>query len=340
MKMQRIFIVFFLTLITTIGCSKRQKAAEEITLWPEIEPFKTDFLNVSDIHEIYYELSGNPEGKPVFGLHGGPGGGTTPEMRRFFNPETFLIVLHDQRGSGKSKPYADIRENTTRDLVEDIETLRKLLNLDKIILFGGSWGSTLAFAYAEMYPEHVSGMVLRGIFTATRKEIDHFYHGGVRKFFPEIFDKFVSSLPEPENKSYPNQLVTLIDEGNAEKKAKYSKVWAEYEFKIAALNMPDQFIKQVLADFDPLAFSLIENYYMANGCFFEEGQLFNNLDKIKNIPLVMVNGRYDMICPPITAYQIHQKLPDSKLIIAESSGHWRGEKPIEAELLKAMREFE
>jgi len=338
--MQRTFFLFSVILLTLIGCSNQQNPDEEITLWPEIQPFKTDFLNVSDIHEIYYELSGNPQGKPVFGLHGGPGGGTSPEMRRFFNPDKFLIVLHDQRGAGESKPYAEIRENTTQHLVEDIETLRNLLNLDKIILFGGSWGSTLAFAYAETYPEHVSGMILRGIFTGTKDEIDHFYHGGVRKFFPETFDKFASTLPEPENKSFPNQLLTLIEDGNAEEKTKFSKIWAEYEFKIAALNMPDQFINQVLADFDPLAFSLIENYYMANGCFFEERQLFNNLDKIKNIPLVMVNGRYDMICPPITAYQIHQKLPNSKLIIAEGSGHWRGEKPIEVELLKAMREFE
>lgn len=325
------------------GCSNhtpQTKAQDEVPLWPAIQPYKTDYLKVSDIHELYYELSGNPEGKPVFGLHGGPGGGSSPYMRQFFNPEKFFIVLHDQRGAGKSKPYADIRENTTQRLVEDIETLRKHLNVNKIILFGGSWGSTLALAYAETYPENVEGMVLRGIFTSTKEELDHFYQGGVKTFFPEVYDKFVSALPNPDNKPHHQLLLDLIENGTEEEKLKYSKIWAEYEFKIAALFMPDEEIETILKNFNPLAFGLIENYYMANNCFFEENQLFKNVDKIRDIPLIMVNGRYDMICPPVTAYRLHREIPKSKLIIAESSGHWMGEKPIERELLKAMKEFE
>ena len=341
--MKRFCLLILGIILFFSGCtnnSPQSTTQDEVSLWPAIQPYKSDFLKVSDIHELYYELSGNPEGKPVFGLHGGPGGGSSPYMREFFNPGKFLIVLHDQRGAGKSKPYADIRENTTQHLVEDIEVLRKLLNLNKIILFGGSWGSTLALAYAETYPENVEGMVLRGIFTSTKEELNHFYQGGVKTFFPEVYDKFVSSLPNPENKPHHQLLLDLIENGTEEEKLKYSKIWAEYEFKIAALFMPDKEIEKILKDFNPLAFGLIENYYMANSCFFTENQLINNADKIIDIPLVMVNGRYDMICPPVTAYRLHQKLPKSKLIIAESAGHWMGEKPIEKELLKAMVEFE
>jgi proline iminopeptidase len=248
--------------------------------------------------------------------------------------------LHDQRGAGKSKPFADIRENTTQHLVEDIETLRNHLKLDKIVLFGGSWGSTLALAYAETYPENVEGMVLRGIFASTTEELDHFYHGGVRKFFPEVYDRFVSSLPNPDKKDYHKQLLELIQNGTDEEKAKYSRIWAEYEIKISGLFFPDESMAAIFKDFDPLAFGLIENYYMANGCFLEEDQLFLSADKIRHIPLVMVNGRYDMICPPITAYRFHKILPKSELVIAESAGHWMGEKPIERALLRAMKEFE
>jgi proline iminopeptidase len=325
------------------GCnntSSQSVLQDETSLWPEIQPFRSDFLKVSDIHEIYYELSGTFDGKAVFGLHGGPGGGSSPYMRQFFNPEKFLIVLHDQRGAGKSRPFADIRENTTQHLVEDIETLRNHLNLDKIILFGGSWGSTLALAYAEAYPENVVGMVLRGIFASTAEELDHFYHGGVRKFFPEVYDRLASSLPNPDKKNYHQQLLEIIRNGTDEEKARYSRIWAEYEFKISSLFFPDESIESILKDFDPLAFGLIENYYMANGCFLEDDQLFLNADKIRNIPLVMVNGRYDMICPPVTAYRFHKRLPNSKLVIAESAGHWMGEKPIERALLQAMKEFE
>jgi proline iminopeptidase len=312
----------------------------EIKLWPEIEPYQTGYLKVSDIHEIYYELCGNPKGKPVFVLHGGPGGNCSPYMRRFFNPKFFLIVLYDQRGAGKSKPYAEIKENTTQYLIEDIEQLRKHFNLNQIILFGGSWGSTLALAYGEIYPQYVNGMILRGIFTATRAEIDHFYHGGVRKYFPEVYDKFIGSLHNPPAEAIPNYLLDLIQDSDPAKQKEYSRIWAEYEIKISALELSASELEMELNDFNPLAFGRLENYYMANGCFLEEGQLVKNLTKLNDIPIIMVNGRYDMICPPITAYDLHIHLPKSRLIIAESSGHWMGEKPIEAELLKAVLEFE
>jgi len=334
-------ICFTLFLIFAFTCNCERMVSEEQTeLWPEIEPYQTDYLKVSDIHEIYYELSGNPEGKPVFVLHGGPGAGSSPNMRRFFNPDKFLIVIHDQRGCGKSKPYGEIRQNTTQDLVEDIERLRNHLELDKVILFGGSWGATLGLAYAETHPENVSGIVLRGVFTATKEEIDHFYHGGVSQFFPETYEKFISSLPEPEKRPLPDYLLTLVQSEDSSDRAKYSRAWVEYELKLSSLEFPDAAMDEIFEEFNPYAFALFENYYMANDCFLEEGQLLGDAYKIRDIPLVMVNGRYDMICPPITAYRLHRELPKSKLIIAESSGHWMGEKNIEKALLEAMRDFE
>lgn len=334
-------ICFILVLVFVFACScERNVSTDGAELWPEIEPYHVDYLKVSDIHEIYYELSGNPEGKPVFVLHGGPGAGSSPNMRRFFDPDKFLVVLHDQRGCGKSKPFGEISQNTTQDLVGDIERLRNHLKLDQIILFGGSWGATLGLAYAEAHPENVRGMVLRGIFTATKEEIDHFYHGGVSKFFPETYEKFISSLPDPNKQPLPEYLLTLVQSEDSSDRAKYSRAWAEYEIKLASLEFPDEAMDRIFEEFNPYAFALLENYYMANDCFLEEGQLLREAHKIRDIPLIMVNGRYDMICPPITAYRLHRKLPKSKLIIAESSGHWMGEKNIEKAMLEAMRDFE
>lgn len=344
--MKRIQCIYATVLIIISGflfdCTNNRAPENEITLWPEIEPFQTDYLKVSDIHEIYYELCGNPDGKPVFILHGGPGGGSSPLFRRFFDPEKFLIVQHDQRGSGKSRPYAEIQENTTRHLVEDIETLRKHLKLNKILIFGGSWGSTLGLAYGETYPENVSGMILRGIFTATKEEIDHYYHGGVQTFFPEAYEKLVSSVSESERANMPRALLERVQSEDQEFRNRYALVWTEYEYKVGMLHTPDALVES-LDQHDPMefmAFALFENYYMANGCFLEEDQLLNNALRIAEIPIILVNGRYDMICPPVNAYRLHRRLPKSKLIIAEGAGHWLGDRPVERALLEAVREFE
>ncbi len=310
------------------------------SLWPEIEPYQSGFLEVSLVHKIHYELCGNREGKPVFVLHGGPGGSCSPYMRRFFDPEKFHIVLHDQRGAGKSTPYAEIKENTTQHLVADIERLRTHLKFDKIILFGGSWGSTLALAYGQAHPEHVSGMVLRGIFTATQAEIDHFYHGAVATYFPNVYEQLVNGLPDPTRRPIPEYLFELIESPDPDLRAKYSRLWAAYEIKICGLEIPDRQVDGILKTMNPYAFARLENYYMANGCFLKEGQLLDDAVKLKDIPITMVNGRYDVICPPINAFRLKQKLPHAKLVLAESAGHWMGEKPIERELLRAMREFE
>lgn len=326
-------ILFFIT-----GSCLAEESQD--TLWPEIKPYHSEFLKVSDIHKIYYELCGNRTGKPVFVLHGGPGGSCSPYMRRFFNPQKFMIVLHDQRGAGKSTPYAEIKENNTQNLVQDIERLRTHLNLTKIMLFGGSWGSTLALAYAQTYPDHVSGMVLRGVFTATQGEIDHFYHGGVATFFPDVYEKFVNGLPDPSKRPIPEYLFSLIENPDPDQRAKYCRLWAAYEIKICSLEYPDKKLEDILEKMNPYAFARIENYYMANGCFLEEGQLLKNASKIKHIPIIMVTGRYDVICPPINAFGLGKKLPHAKVILAESAGHRMGEKPVEKELLKAVQQFE
>ncbi len=311
-------------------------------LWPKIEPFETSYLQVSDLHEMYYELCGKREGIPVFVLHGGPGGHVSPYYRRFFDPEKYLMVLYDQRGAGKSKPHAELKENTTWHLVEDIEKLRTHLELDKILLFGGSWGSTLALAYAETYPENVSGMILRGVFTAAKDEIDHFYHGGVRPFFPELWEDFIAEIPDEDKSDLPNKLFYLVSSDEPHLQDKFTRLWIKYEYKLASLNTPQHLVDEMdHVDIEEIyPFSLIENFYMQNNCFFEENQLLNNAYLIKDIPTIMVTGRYDMICPPVNAWRLHQKLNQSELIIAEEAGHWMGDKPVEKALLNVSDWFE
>jgi proline iminopeptidase len=309
-------------------------------LWPELKPYKTDYLKVSELHRIFYQLGGNPEGKPVMVIHGGPGGGCSPDMFLFFDPKKFHIILHDQRGAGQSKPYAEIKENTTQHLVEDIEKLRRHLNLGKIILFGGSWGSTLSLAYAETYPQNVSGMILRGVFTGTKEEIDHFYHGETARYFPENYERLLQHIDNPEQKDYPAQLLKKIQSSDPEVRRETALAWGKYEIKIAALNMPDRVVDDIFKEWNPYDFALLENYYMANNCFLEKGELLNNADRLKDIPSIIVNGRYDVICPPITAYKLHKKLPQSELIIVERAGHTATVEPLRSVLVKAAKKFE
>ena len=344
-------ISFFLILISFLSftCTNDIASKDEIKLWPEIEPFQSGYLKVSDIHEIYYELCGNPNGKPVFVIHGGPGMGCSPYMRRFFNPEKFLIVLHDQRGCGKSKPNAELRENTTQELVEDIERLRNKLKLGKIILFGGSWGSTLSLVYAETYPENVTGMVLRGIFFASMDEENHIWNG-IPKFFPEIADSLRNALPGyssiPVANRFPivDRLLELIQSKNKADREKYAKLFSRYEYKACGLNIKDDYLDEYYSDESNLnqiyTNAIIEIYYTTKHCFLEEGQILRDIERIQDIPTIIVNGRYDIVCPPYTAYRLNKELPKSKLIITAESGHLLNEKPNERELIKAMREFE
>ena len=309
-------------------------------IFPEIEPYDSGFLKVGDIHEIYYEQSGNPQGKPIFFLHGGPGGGTSPAQRRYYDPKKFRIVLHDQRGAGKSRPFAEIRENTTWDLVEDIERLRKHLKVDRMILLGGSWGSTLALAYAEKYPERVTGLILRGIYLGTREEMQRFYVHGVREYFPEVSERLWSQIPEVPGKTPPQRILALLNSPDEAVRKTIAKAWAAYEARVAFLARSEEEVEKSFENNDPLAFSRIENHYMANDCFLEPDQLLRDAGKLKDIPTVIVNGRYDVITPPVTAWKLHKALPKSQLWIIESAGHSGSEPGIRAGLVRAVRTFE
>jgi proline iminopeptidase len=336
MPKKRNFLFIILSAFFLFTASSQAQAK----LWPELKPYKTGYLKVSELHEIFYQLGGNPDGKPVMVVHGGPGGGCSPDMFRFFNPDKFHIILHDQRGAGRSKPYAEIKENTTQHLVEDIEKLRVHLGLGQVLLFGGSWGSTLALAYAETYPQNVCGMVLRGVFTGTKEEIDHFYHGGTARYFPENYQELLKHIDNPETKNYPEQLLVKLQSPDPAARKKYALAWGTYELKMSVLQIPDRVVDDIFKAWNPYDFALLENYYMSNNCFLEEGQLMKNAGKLKDIPLTIVNGRYDVICPPIKAYELHKILPESKLIIVERAGHSANAEPLRSFLVNAVKEFE
>ena len=338
--MKRFFIVslFSFSLLVLNSCSDNTGMVEESMLWPPVEPYETGFLKVSDIHELYFEQCGNPEGKPVMVLHGGPGGMASPEMRRYFNPETWRIVLFDQRGAGRSKPLAELTDNNTQALVGDIESLRKRLGIDRMMLFGGSWGSTLALAYAETYPSRVDGMILRGIWTGTSPEIDHFYHGGAAKLYPEAYEELLAALPDDGWDDLPSYLTQLLIEGDSMTRERVADAWLRYEWFISDIRVDTAQVGQYIRDHSSYSFSLIENYYMANRCFLDEGQLWDHLPEITHIPCIIINGRFDIPCLPVTAYRLHQQWPGSQLVIVEVDGHFGP--GIEKALVQAVKDME
>jgi proline iminopeptidase len=326
----------------TASAAPAQQTHRPGELFPVAEPLEMSHLKVSEIHSIAYGLFGNREGEPVFVLHGGPGAGCYPRLIQYFNPEKFFIVLHDQRGAGRSTPPGELRENTTWDLVEDIERLRKHLKIDgKMLVFGGSWGSTLALAYAEKHPESVFGMVLRGIFTGTDEEIDNTYSGTTaRLFFPDTVARWQAALPPEVAEFQPKAVLKLFTEGDPVVAQRVAKDWIRRTIKTGKLHAADEEVTCGLGESDPLPGIRIGCHYAANCCFFEEGQLLREIDKIKDIPITIINGRYDMICPPVFAWRLHQRLPKSKLIIVEEAGHSEAEPGITRALVEAVAEFE
>jgi proline iminopeptidase len=339
LRCRSVIAILLLLLAASVSSAQTPTPAQD-DLFPEIEPYDSGYLKVSDLHEIYYEQSGNPQGKAVFFLHGGPGGSTSPTQRRYFDPKKFRIVLHDQRGAGKSRPFAETRENDTWALVGDIERLRQHLGIDRMILLGGSWGSTLALAYAEKHPERVSGLILRGVYLGTRAEMERFYTHGVAEYFPEVSERLWSQVPNMPGKTPPQRLMTLLDSPDEATRKRIARAWAAYETKVAFLTMSDEEVEKDVGDGDPTAFSRIENHYMAHDCFLEENQLLRDVGKIKDVPTIIVNGRYDVICPPKTAYLLHKAMPRSQLWIIEAAGHSGGEPGIQAALVRAVRTFE
>jgi proline iminopeptidase len=308
---------------------------------PPVEPYLKEYLRVSKIHEIYYELSGNPKGTPAFMLHGGPGIGFSPSFRQIFDPVKFMVVLADQRGCGRSRPLYETRENTTKDLIEDIEKLRRQLKLEKIMLVGGSWGATLALAYAETYPESVSAIVLRAVFLGTKEEIDFVYKpAGLEKFFPEVFERVANEINPGSSEIDRERLEEFLLSEDPKISGRFAKLWSWYEIKITSLDIPDSVVDRIVnGQYPNQGLARLETNYALNNFFLEEGQIMKNADRIKNIPVTIVQGRYDMMTPPITAYRLHKKLPKSKLWIAESAGHTDWDLPVAKKLLEAVEQY-
>ena len=307
-------------------------------LYPPIDPFDQRMLDVGDGHRIYVEQCGNPEGIPVVVLHGGPGGGCSPAMRRYFDPNVYRVILFDQRGCGRSRPHASVTDNTTWHLVRDIELIRKLLGIDRWIVFGGSWGATLALIYGQTHPEHTSAFVLRGVFLMTKSELDWFYGGGAGRFWPDLWEQFVKLIPEDERDDLIAAYHRRLFSGDKVQEVRYARAWAAWENALAAIGS-DGVTGESPADY-ARAFSRLENHYFQNGGFLgEDQQILACLDRIAHIPAVIVQGRYDMICPPVSAYRLAENWPNARLHMIGRAGHALSEPGISAELVRTMDRF-
>jgi proline iminopeptidase len=310
------------------------------TFYPEIEPHRTGMLRVSDLHEIYWEESGNPKGKPVVFVHGGPGGGTEPKQRRFFDPAAYRIVLFDQRGSGKSRPYASLEHNTTWDLVADMERLREHLDIAKWQVFGGSWGSTLALAYAERHHDRVSELVLRGIFLLRKREIDWFYQRGADAMFPDAWEGFLAPIPAAERGDLLHAYHRRLTSDDASVQLEAAKAWSVWEGRTSCLAPNEALIARTAGDEFALAFARIECHYFVHHGFFEKDTLLlDEIGKIRHIPTVIVQGRYDVVCPMESAWALHRAFPEADLRVVGDAGHSAFEPGNIHELVSATDRF-
>jgi proline iminopeptidase len=311
------------------------------TLYPEIEPYQRGMLDVGDGHSLYWELSGNPEGKPVVFLHGGPGGGSSPDHRRQFNPEKYRILVFDQRGCGRSTPYASLDHNTTWDLVEDIEKLRtQVSKVDKWQVFGGSWGSTLALTYAEKYPERVSELILRGIFLFDQFEIDWMYRaGGASQVYPDKFEEFLAPIPQSERGDLVEAYRKRLTSDDQAERVRAAQAWSKWEGDIVTLLPSPSTIEHFTSPEIAVAVARIENHYMANHGWLEEGQLLRDAARLKGIPGVIVQGRHDTCTPPVAAWRLKQAWPEVELNIIPDAGHLFSEPGNLDALIRATDKF-
>lgn len=310
------------------------------TLYPEIEPFDSGFLNVDARHRMYYEQCGNPQGKPVVILHGGPGAGCGAKIRRFHDPRAYRIILLDQRGAGRSTPHADLVDNTTWTLVADIEMLRDHLGIDRWQVFGGSWGSTLALAYAEKHPERVSELVVRGIFLLRRWELEWFYQEGCSRLFPDAWEKYLAPIPEVERGDIISAYHRRLTSEDESVRLEAAQAWSIWEASTSFLLQDEDFINSHQDAHFALSFARIENHYFVNGGFFEvEGQLLRDACKLKGIPGVIVHGRYDVVCPIANAWDLHKVWPEAKLVISPTSGHSAFESENASALIEATDSY-
>ena len=304
-------------------------------LFPEIQPSEKGFLEVSSIHNIYWERSGNPNGKKILIIHGGPGGGSQPRYRRYFNPEKFDIIQFDQRGCGLSKPFSELRENTTLDLIKDIEKLREKLKIDKWHLFGGSWGSTLSLIYAIENPSRVLSLTLRGIFLCRSFELSWFYQYGASEIFPDEYEKYISVIPETSRNNLIKAFYEYLTSENIQLRKKASMAWTRWELSTSHLYKKEITMNPDSENSFSDAFARIECHYFINNIFLDDNYILNSINKIKLIPTTIIQGRYDVVCPVRSAWDLHKKLKNSKLIIVPDSGHSMSERGITKELIKA-----
>lgn len=306
-------------------------------LYPPVDPFDQRMLDVGDGHRLYVEQCGNPDGIPVVVLHGGPGGGCSPAMRRYFDPALYRIVLFDQRGCGKSRPHASVESNTTWHLVADIELIRATLGIDRWIVFGGSWGATLALIYAQAHPAHVAALTLRGVFLMTQPELDWFYGGGAGKFWPDLWARFSGMIPADEHGDLIGAYHKRLFSGDVHLETRYARAWASWENALAAMDS-DGLTGESPADY-ARAFARLENHYFQNAGFLAADQQILHpaqMAKIADIPGIIVQGRYDMICPPVSAYTLAQGWPKARLVMIGRAGHALSEPGISAELVRSM----
>lgn len=309
-------------------------------LYPPIAPYKEGNLQVSELHTVYFQESGNPEGKPIVLLHGGPGGGCPPFYRQYFHPEKWRLIMFDQRGCGRSFPHAELRENTTWDLVNDIEKLRKHLNIEKWVVFGGSWGSTLSLAYSETYPDRCTGLILRGIFLLRQKELRWFYQEGASYIFPDAWEEYLKPIPENERDDLLSAYYKRLTSPDLATRLAAARAWSVWEASTSRLypdtNLMQTFGEDEFAD----AFARIECHYFVNKGFLQsEDQLLVNVNRIRHLPAVIVQGRYDVVCPMISAWELHHAWSEAELIVIPDAGHSMMEPGITDALIAATDKF-
>jgi proline iminopeptidase len=311
-----------------------------LNLFPEIEPFNHGYLEVSPLHTIYFEEVGNPDGLPVIFIHGGPGGGVAPEYRRFFNPIKWRVILFDQRGCGKSTPFAELKDNTTWDLVEDIEKIKHFLNIKSWSVFGGSWGSTLALAYGQTYPGSCDAFFLRGIFMLREKELQWFYQEGASFIFPDAWEKYEKVIPHDERSDFISAYYKRLTSENKSDRMTAAKAWSQWEGSTSKLSQDPHTIESYGEDQFAEAFARIECHYFYNKGFFEnDNQLLKNIHLLRHIPAVIVQGRYDVVCPVQTAWELHKAWPEADFHIIDNAGHSVTEPGIQSKLIEYTEQF-
>ncbi|MFT3997633.1 MAG: prolyl aminopeptidase [Asticcacaulis sp.] len=312
-------------------------------LYPEIEPYDTGYMPTEGKHQIYYEQSGNPQGIPVVVVHGGPGGGTSPNLRCYFNPQAYRIILFDQRGCGKSRPHASqdlsLEDNTTWHLVADMEALRERLGIDKWVVFGGSWGSTLSLTYAISHTDRVSALILRGIFLVRQSELDWFYQGGAGNLFPDVWERFLAPIPQAEHGNLLEAYIRRLNSDDAEVRTRCALAWSGWEGDTLSIEGPsDAPTKFTDPDF-AVAFARIESWYFKNGGFFDTPDwILENVHKLKGVPAWIVQGRYDVVTPMTSAWDLHRAWPEARFNLVKKAGHSSSDPGILSGLVAAADE--